>query len=176
MSIPRQGATATLLGDGRVLVAGGATTAGGCTGCGTDTAEIFDPATNSFAPTGSMHAPRRGQCANLLAGGKVRPGGFDDANDKALASAELYDPASGVFTLTGKMLAPHFDHTANSLPGGKVLIAGGFDTGSTITNTAELYESGHRQLHGHRQYDRLARQRTALCRFPCRPARLRNWD
>jgi len=141
MSIPRQGATATLLGDGRVLIAGGATATSGCNECGTDTAEIFDPATNTFAVTGRMHAPRRGHCANLLANGKVLiAGGFDDAHDKVLASAELYDPATGIFILTAKMSVARFDHTGNALPGGKVLIAGGFDTQTTITNTAELYD------------------------------------
>ncbi len=141
MSIPRQGAAATLLGDGRVLLTGGATAASGCNGCGTDTAEIFDPATDTFAPTGGMHAARRGHCANLLPGGKVLiTGGFDDAHAKVLASAELYDPATGVFTQIGNMGVARFEHTGTALSGGKVLIAGGFDSQSTITNSAELYD------------------------------------
>ena len=78
------------------------------------TAEIFDPATGSFAfATGNMETTRSGHTATLFADGKVLiAGGF--AGVDALATAEMFDPSSGVFTPTsGNMLSARGDHTAN---------------------------------------------------------------
>jgi hypothetical protein len=109
--VPRNGHTATLLQDGRVLVAGG-------DALGT-AAEIYDPATGAFVTTGSMGIARfRGHAAVRLADGRVLVSGGG-------ASAELYDPATGSFTPTGAMLHGRGGHTATTLPDGKVLIVGG---------------------------------------------------
>jgi WD40 repeat protein len=88
----RSGATATLLIDGDVLIVGGS---------GDALAELYDPATGSFTPTGSMTAASRsGATATLLNDGRVLlAGGTGDA------SAELYDPATGSFTRTGSLTA-----------------------------------------------------------------------
>ena len=64
------GETATRLADGRVLVAGGCSTA----------AELYDPATGTFSPTGSMSAVRAGKTATLLHDGRVLfTGGYNCA-------------------------------------------------------------------------------------------------
>ena len=118
----RAGHTATLLSDGRVLMVGG----------GTDTtmlasAELYDPATGKFSPTGSMALPRIGQTATLLRDGRVLVAGGQD-NDTApltyLALAELYDPATGKFSQIGSMALPRYGATATLLLDGRVLIAG----------------------------------------------------
>jgi len=111
--------TATLLLNGKVLVAGG-----GNTQLATKTAELYDPVTRTFAYTGNMTASRREHAATLLPNGKVLiTGGIND-QDTTLASAELYDPVSGSFGTTGSMIVPRSDHTATLLVSGKVLIAG----------------------------------------------------
>jgi hypothetical protein len=74
--------TATLLSDGRVLVAGG----------GDATAELYDPATATFSSTGSMAVARSSHTATLLSDGRVLVAGGADNNAGALASAELYQP------------------------------------------------------------------------------------
>lgn len=115
--VPRNGHTATLLQDGRVLVAGG-------DALGT-AAEIYDPATGAFVITGSMGIARfRGHAAARLADGRVLVSGGGTPPNPA-ASAELYDPATGSFTPTGAMLHGRTLHTATTLPDGKVLIVGG---------------------------------------------------
>ncbi|MFL5674744.1 MAG: kelch repeat-containing protein, partial [Chloroflexota bacterium] len=113
------GETATLLHDGRVLVTGN---------CGT-AAELYDPATGTFGPTGSLSVVRSSGTATALLDGRVLfVGGYNCASagqDGMWASAELYDPATGTFTPTGSMAAPRSQHIATLLADGRVLIAGG---------------------------------------------------
>lgn len=140
MSTERSSHTATLLcdlsvsscADRRVLVAGGF--GGGGVG-DVATAELFDPATGTFAPAGHMTAAREGHTATLLANGKVLiTGGSTQSAPRA--DAELFDPITGTFTATGAMAMARFFHTATLLSSGKVLIAGG----APGTAAAELYD------------------------------------
>lgn len=134
MKTSRAAHTATLLPDGKVLIAGGF--AGDENSLAS--AEIFDPKTNSFSSAGAMNAARSGHSATLLPGGKVLiAGGY---NGDYLDSAEIYDPKTGKFTPTGKMTLPRSGQTAVLLDNGKVLLAGGVGTGWTFLADAELYD------------------------------------
>jgi deoxycytidylate deaminase len=123
----RTGHTATLLNDGRVLVAGGCNNLQSSeVFCNNflSSAEIYDPGTRTFTLVQSMATARRGHTATLLPDGRVLiSGGVDGAG--ALASAEIYNPETGLFTATGDMTGVRTGHTAALLPDGKVLIAGG---------------------------------------------------
>jgi hypothetical protein len=127
--------TANLLGSGKVLVTGGANSAGFLA-----TADLFDPTSTSFASTGNMTATRYYHDATTLSDGTVLLTGGSDANDRALASAEIYDPTAGTFAITGSMLSVRVWHTSTLLPNGKVLVTGGADNSSTPLATAELYQ------------------------------------
>jgi hypothetical protein len=133
MAAARTQHTATLLGDGTVLVAGGYQGA---------TAEIYNPATGTFAlAKGSLSAERFGHTATLLADGKVLiAGGTDFLTNQPVVTAELYDPATGMFTPTAhNMNVARSNHTATVIAGGKVLLAGGFN-GSADVASAETYD------------------------------------
>jgi len=143
MNISRYLHTATLLADGKVLIAGG--------GYSQATAELYDPHTGTFTATGSMVTPRTEHTATLLPDGRVLiTGGFTNSALGAIgvprfASAELYDPGTGTFSATGDMTTRRVGSTATLLNTGKVLIAGGFqgDTGTFIFRalaSAELYD------------------------------------
>ena len=96
MTAARVDHTATLLSDGRVLIAGGSDLrliAGGSDSPGDSlaggslaSAELYDPTTGRFSPTGSMTTARAGQTATLLSDGRVLIAGGSDS------SAELYQP------------------------------------------------------------------------------------
>jgi hypothetical protein len=124
MSVDREEDAATLLPDGRVLIAGGFSY---LSGQYYSSAEMFDPSTNRFSPTGSMGTARSDDVAVLLPDGKVLVAGGNNADDSenGVASAELFDPTTGTFTATGSMRLPRSFFTATLLSDGEVLVAGG---------------------------------------------------
>lgn len=138
MNVERAAHTATLLTDGRVLIAGGFREEG-TSEIAISSAEIFDPETNTFTPTGDMNAPRDGHTATLLPNGQVLiAGGWDQSG--RTSTAELYDPQTGKFEYTGSMMAPRQGLTATLLKSGQMLIAGGDSARNTPQLTAELYD------------------------------------
>src|SRR5262245_53119433 len=108
--------SATLLPDGRVLIAGGGVPYGiSNIGVATDTVELFDPATGTLQPTARMHEPRMGHGATLLEDGTVLVaggyGGLPPAANSLLRTAEIYDPAAGTWTPTGSLNVARTSHT-----------------------------------------------------------------
>ena len=128
MTVARTNHTATLLSNGKVLIAGGYD--------GTKvlaSAELYDPAAGTFTATGSMTTARRWHTATLLPNGMVLI--------VSGSRAELYDPNTGTFMATGSSTVSRIQHTATLLPNGMVLITGGTD-GTSALASAELYDPG----------------------------------
>jgi N-acetylneuraminic acid mutarotase len=129
-----------LLGSGKVLAVGGCTgqNSNGCTGV-TATAELFDPVSHAWQPTGSLHFARGSMTATLLANGQVLvAGGINSANNP-LRSAELFNPRTGTWRLTGSLNVARDEHTATRLSNGQVLVAGGENAAGVTTTVAELF-------------------------------------
>jgi large repetitive protein len=142
MSTNRSSHTATLLPNGKVLVVGGSLPAGFVTYTWA-TAELFDPVTKTWTPTGSLNFPRAGHTATLLANGKVLVAGGSFFDNNAFTStnmpnAEIYDPATGVWSTVNSMSTARGAHTATLLRNGKVLVAGGYS--SNTLASAEVFD------------------------------------
>lgn len=136
----RVGHTMTTLLDGRILIAGGWDgDVGSASHVYLNSAELFDPADQSFKFTGSMVVGREAHAAALLPDGRVLITGGDTEDTMNLGGthAEIYDPATGTFSPTGSMLEPRRSHTATSLDDGRVLIVG-----SDMTRSAEVFDPG----------------------------------
>ena len=139
--------TATLLADGKVLIAGGNDFFAG-SGGSVSTAEVYDPSTESFVATGALTIPRERHTATLLLDGTVLvAGGLYNVARQPLgyqSSAEVYDPASGAFTEVGEMTDARYAHTASLLSDGTVLIAGGTNSypSTGAVDYVEIYDPG----------------------------------
>jgi hypothetical protein len=131
MKVARTYHTATLLGNGQVLVAGGR----GIGNPNIVSAELYDPTTGTFSYTGNLNTPRDYAAAVLLPGGDVLIVGGEEkvgVYETCLSSAELYNPSTGTFADTGSLNSARCLPAATLLNTGKVLITGG--------STAELYD------------------------------------
>jgi len=139
MGVPREGHTATMLRNGKVLIAGGGR--GGMPGgyISYATAEIFDPASNTFHTLSAhMVNDRVGLAAALLDDGRVLLAGgkssrvqspFGGANLfwlTPLKTAEVYEPETNSFRAVGDMQIPHYLGVATKLDDGMVLVTGGW--------------------------------------------------
>ena len=142
MNYARQYQTATLLPNGRVLVAGG-----GNLSYFDSSAEIYDPAAGAWTVTGSLAFARGIHTATLLPDGRVLVTGGNHNTQAAstivpLASSEIYDPAGGIWLPTGALNNNRSTHTATLLPSGQVLItAGYYVSGPSWLSSAEIDDS-----------------------------------
>ena len=111
-----------------------------------NTAEIYDPATDSFTTVGAMATPRYQHTMTLLADGSVLvAGGFDEMTVASyvlpLASMERFNPATNSFTPAGAMEARRARHNAIRLPNNTVFLAGGAGQSWMTGNTGEIYDA-----------------------------------
>lgn len=148
LATSRQGHSAELLADGRVLVTGG------IHGTGLDTgsplpqylgsSELYDPSRGQFSPTGPLTITRQHHTATRLTDGRLLVvGGVNQGGP--VARVELYDPATGQFSLGPLLSVPRFLHRATLLGDGRVLISGGSRAGDrNATNDSiaalEIYD------------------------------------
>jgi N-acetylneuraminic acid mutarotase len=131
--------TATLLGDGRVLVVGGWADSDELN----ETAELYDPASGSWSRVAPPALARGLHTATLLLDGRVLVvGGFVSAALQGVVTAavvtttaEVYDPASGTWSPAGELAFFRSYHTATLLADGRVLVAGGL-----LLDKAEIYD------------------------------------
>jgi len=148
LGIARRSASLTVLGDGRVLIAGG--------GHGPPTndrflasAEIYDPQTATWSPAGDMATPREGHWAVRLLDGRVMVGGGEQPGGGMATTAEIYDPQTGRWSPAGRMAEGRVTPAAVVLPDGRVLVVGGWNgkvgTELVIYASAEAYDPARGQ-------------------------------
>jgi WD40 repeat protein len=136
--------TATLLPNGKVLVAGGADYSGNVFAA----AQLYDSTNGTWTSTTAMAKACYAHTATLLPNGKVLVAGgttnqYDPTSASLVQPAELFNPTNDTWATTGALNFPRFFHTATLLANGKVLVTGGMSSNgypTTILNSSELYD------------------------------------
>lgn len=163
MGESRASLSLTLLGNGKVLAAGGYESSSIDGVQAVASAELYDPTTDSWSDTDSMSVPRFLQTATLLPDGRVLVVGGSNVDALSLQSAEIYDPVTSEWTTVAPMVTRRIGHTATLLEDGKVLVAGGTSSSRRSRSPARSCTTrqptpGRRPLRCG-QHDRVMRQR-----------------
>jgi hypothetical protein len=152
----RYGHTATLLGAGHVLVAGGYVRGDAVilpnpseypgapprARVNGPSSELYDPVARAWVPTGEMVTPRAAHTATQLGDGQVLvAGGSDPETGRQLASAELYEPRHRSWIPARGMREARAEHTTSLLDDGTALAVGGYRLGAGFLSSAERYVS-----------------------------------
>lgn len=140
MNIPRTNHTATLLKNGKVLLAGGISKDENNSQFEVSSAEAYNPINHAWTLVAPMNEIRSEHTATLLPSGKVLVAG---GNDSAL-KGEVYDPETNTWQLTAPSHDPRRGHQATLLPDGRVLITGGYfwvsQIAKTFLSSAEIFD------------------------------------
>jgi len=148
MTTARGGHTATVLDNGKVLIAGGTNGSAGLA-----SAEIYDPDAGTFAPTGSMNVAKNGPTATVLLDRTVLVAGGFDEDQLPLGERGDLRPKTPEHSRPRNMPVARGGHTATLLlPSGMVLFAGGGLDDLAVG--AELFDPKLRNIHRHRRDDR----------------------
>jgi hypothetical protein len=134
MASQRESHTATVLPDGRVLVIGGHNGRRAAMEVYAST-EIYDPALNRFASSGTLQTPRHKHDAILLGDGRVLIiGGADRTDRRYFSSTEIYDPRTQNFVRGPEMKNSRYKIIGTSavLPDGNVVVTSGARTAELL--------------------------------------------
>ena len=131
---------AVRLANGKVLVAGGENTSIN-TPTALASAELYDPATNTWSSAGTMANARYAGTGSLLPNGKVVVEGGLNTAGTALTATDIYDPATNTWSAGPAMAAAHAGDVGTVLPNGLVLVAAGINGAGTAGATSEIYNS-----------------------------------
>jgi Galactose oxidase, central domain/Kelch motif len=131
------GHTATLLTDGRVLIAAG----------GTDPA-VYDPVGDTWQPAGHLAVSRwMPQAVRLTDGRVLLVGGLDVSGGSPIDNVDIYDPAGNSWQQAAPLAQARYLHTATLLPDGRVLVIAGarlldssWDDPGVVLDSVEAYD------------------------------------
>jgi hypothetical protein len=140
LAVPRVFHAQVNLADGHVLAAGGDSRFIPKQSTVTETAEIYDPATGLWSPTGSLNTARANFTANLLENGRVFAAGGDKGTARSYDSIEIFNPKTGEWRTSTETLAiTRRLHTTTTLLDGSLIIGGGKDSTNHFIPSAELF-------------------------------------
>lgn len=137
LKVARMGCEAVTLANGKVVVFGGH----GVNFVSLASAEVYNPATDSFVAVTSNYTHDYSDIARLNDGRYLLAGGSSDLGVPAYKTAEIFDTASLSFSITGQMPILRSGGGATTLSNGNVLIAGGWYTWSAAYSIAALYNT-----------------------------------
>jgi hypothetical protein len=139
LATPRAAHSATLLGSGEVLIAGGCTVDGCEQDARSAETELFDPEAGRFRAGPRMSRPRVGHLAIRLPGGRVLiAGGWTGSTPTA--TTEVYDPVRNDFSVGPRMTTPRGGAAVAPLGRGRFLFIGG-ENGNQVLASAEIFDS-----------------------------------
>lgn len=131
--------TATLMKNGKVLVAGGYDQTASEIGENLKSSELYNPATGLWTSTGDLGVVRSLHSATLLDDGRVLATGGSQGPGLTISSAQIYNPATAMWSHTTPMTYRRKSHASVLLANGKVLVFGGSDD-TSILDSAEVYD------------------------------------